>query len=212
MSLNRFERKKDVGVAVRALASLRRGRDGAGASLVIAGGFDPTVTENVEYLAELQALAAELGVADAVAFRPNVSDADRNRLLQAALCVCYTPENEHFGIVPIEAMYAGAPVVASASGGPLETVVDGETGFLCAHTPAAFAEAMGRFLADDGLSLALGRAAHDHVKRRFGMDAFADELDAAAKAAKAEASLPCQAAALGFVTVFALAVSIAARA
>eukprot|EP00769_Ergobibamus_cyprinoides_P000584 gnl/Ergobibamus_cyprinoides/1591.p2 GENE.gnl/Ergobibamus_cyprinoides/1591~~gnl/Ergobibamus_cyprinoides/1591.p2 ORF type:complete len:168 (+),score=18.47 gnl/Ergobibamus_cyprinoides/1591:524-1027(+) len=44
--------------------------------------------------------------------------------------VLYTPSREHFGIVPVEAMCAGAPVVASQSGGPAESVVDGVTGFL----------------------------------------------------------------------------------
>ena len=42
----------------------------------------------------------------------------------------YTPENEHFGIVPVEAMYMGCIVMACNSGGPLESVKDGETGFL----------------------------------------------------------------------------------
>lgn len=72
------------------------------------------------------------------------SDAQRSALLAAAACVLYTPENEHFGIVPLEAMAAGRPVVACDSGGPKETVVDGTTGFLCPPEPAAFAAAMAR--------------------------------------------------------------------
>jgi alpha-1,3/alpha-1,6-mannosyltransferase len=42
----------------------------------------------------------------------------------------YTPENEHFGIVPLEAMYMGCIVFACNSGGPLESVEDGKTGYL----------------------------------------------------------------------------------
>ena len=42
----------------------------------------------------------------------------------------YTPANEHFGIIPCEAMYCGLPVLARDSGGPTETVVEGETGWL----------------------------------------------------------------------------------
>ena len=84
------------------------------ARLVVAGGYDPRVAENVAYLKELEALAAEKGVAQHVTFSPSVSDAERDRLLQGASCVVYTPENEHFGIVPVEAMYAGAPVLAAA--------------------------------------------------------------------------------------------------
>jgi len=42
----------------------------------------------------------------------------------------YTPENEHFGIVPVEAMYMGCIVMACNSGGPLESVDNGVTGYL----------------------------------------------------------------------------------
>ena len=51
-------------------------------------------------------------------------------LLKAATLLVYTPSNEHFGIVPLEAMLAGVPVLAASSGGPLETIVEGETGWL----------------------------------------------------------------------------------
>lgn len=42
----------------------------------------------------------------------------------------YTPENEHFGIVPCEAMYSGVPIIADKSGGPRESVGD-SCGYLC---------------------------------------------------------------------------------
>jgi alpha-1,3/alpha-1,6-mannosyltransferase len=51
-------------------------------------------------------------------------------LLESAKILVYTPSNEHFGIVPLEAMLAGVPVLAANSGGPLETVTDGQTGWL----------------------------------------------------------------------------------
>ena len=54
----------------------------------------------------------------------------KSSLLNAAELLVYTPSNEHFGIVPLEAMLAGVPVLAADSGGPLETVVDSETGWL----------------------------------------------------------------------------------
>ncbi len=54
----------------------------------------------------------------------------KTMLLNAATLLVYTPSNEHFGIVPLEAMLAGVPVLAANSGGPLETVVDGKTGWL----------------------------------------------------------------------------------
>jgi alpha-1,3/alpha-1,6-mannosyltransferase len=51
-------------------------------------------------------------------------------LLSSARLLIYTPHNEHFGIVPLEAMLAGVPVLAANEGGPVETVVEGETGWL----------------------------------------------------------------------------------
>lgn len=54
----------------------------------------------------------------------------KSALLNAATLLLYTPSNEHFGIVPLEAMLAGVPVLAANSGGPLETITDSETGWL----------------------------------------------------------------------------------
>lgn len=51
-------------------------------------------------------------------------------LLEHTKILLYTPQNEHFGIVPVEAMYMGCAVIACNSGGPLESVEDGKTGFL----------------------------------------------------------------------------------
>jgi len=56
-------------------------------------------------------------------------------LLEKTEMLLYTPENEHFGIVPVEAMHMGCIVMACDSGGPLESIVHNVTGFL--FTPNA---------------------------------------------------------------------------
>ena len=56
--------------------------------------------------------------------------------------LCSAPQNEHFGIVPLEAMAAARPVIACNSGGPRESVLHGTTGFLCRPDPVAVAAAM----------------------------------------------------------------------
>lgn len=66
-----------------------------------------------------------------VLFLLSVPNTLKEMLLNSARLLIYTPSNEHFGIVPLEAMLAGVPVLAANTGGPLETVVDGETGWLC---------------------------------------------------------------------------------
>ncbi|KAJ1472497.1 alpha-1,3-mannosyltransferase ALG2-like protein [Baffinella frigidus] len=134
VSINRFERKKDVGLALRAFGNLRvcfRALREANLRQILAGGYDPRVRENREYRLELDALATELGVSAQVIFKQSFSDAERGALLGKAVAVVYTPVNEHFGIVPIEAMYSRRPVIACNSGGPTESILDGVTGFLC---------------------------------------------------------------------------------
>uniref|UniRef100_A0A183GJX2 Glycos_transf_1 domain-containing protein n=1 Tax=Heligmosomoides polygyrus TaxID=6339 RepID=A0A183GJX2_HELPZ len=63
-------------------------------------------------------------------------------LLRNSRAVLYTPHNEHFGIVPVEAMYLGTPVIAVNSGGPKESIAHGRTGFLAEQKPEEFAKHM----------------------------------------------------------------------
>lgn len=175
LSVNRFERKKNIALAVEALRELGRASN---ARLVIAGGYDPRLPENVEHLAELEAAAAGAGVADRVIFLPSFSDAQRAALFAACVAVLYTPTEEHFGIVPLEAMAAGRPVVACNSGGPLESVVHGETGFLCIPQPGPWAAAMEQFL-DPGVAARMGGAARRHACANFSRAAFGDRLEEA---------------------------------
>jgi len=145
LSINRYERKKDVMLALKALSELkddlhRHKKDFESVHLVMAGGYDPRVTENVEYYKELRTFAKEQGLEGNVTFLRSISDHEKVALLKHCTCLLYTPANEHFGITPLEAMYCATPVIAVNSGGPLETVVGGEggpasedpqTGFLC---------------------------------------------------------------------------------
>lgn len=74
------------------------------------------------------------------------SDQQRTALLAACHAVVYTPQREHFGIVPLEAMASSRPVIACNSGGPMESVLHGKTGFLCEPSPEQFAAAMATLL------------------------------------------------------------------
>ncbi|KAF2561976.1 hypothetical protein F2Q70_00016431 [Brassica cretica] len=96
-------------------------------------------------VAELKSLAEKEGVSDRVNFITSCSTAERNQLLSSCLCLLYTPTDEHFGIVPLEAMVAYKPVIACNSGGPMETVKNGVTGYLCEATPEDFSSAVGKF-------------------------------------------------------------------
>ncbi|QDZ24253.1 alpha-1,3/1,6-mannosyltransferase ALG2 [Chloropicon primus] len=187
LSINRFEKKKDIALAVTALKELHADLSSEGGGkkspsgplprLVIAGGYDKRLPENVEYLSHLKDLCQRLDLQDHVSFFPSFTDEERETLLSGCAAVVYTPQNEHFGIVPLEAMAAGRPVVACDSGGPLETVVSGETGFICEPTARAFASAMGRLCAmDEGALLRMGEASRRHVRAKFSRKAFGDKL------------------------------------
>lgn len=201
VSLNRFERKKNIELLLQAYAELRdRLQQSQVPSsstttnktqpasvglppLVIAGGYDVTNVENVEYMGELRQLAKELSLTEEslIQFRPSISDEDRSTLFETALCIVYTPHLEHFGIVPLEAMYAGRPVVAVKSGGPMETVVHGKTGFLCEPTPGAFGDALFELVNDPQRARDMGKKGREHVTTNFGMEAFQTQWSALIK-------------------------------
>lgn len=179
LSLNRYERKKNLGLALEALAALRsRLPPGqrAGVHLVVAGGYDDRVAENVQHYAELKELAAQLRLEDCVTFLRSPSDSQKVALLRGSTAVLYTPSREHFGIVPVEAMYCSCPVIAVNSGGPLESVAHGETGFLCEPTAEAFSEAMERLVGGAQLRRDMGQAGRRRVQDKFSLQAFSDQL------------------------------------
>ena len=181
LSVNRFERKKNLELALRAFAMFREDSTKP-SKLILAGGYDARLRECVEYRAALEAEAKALGVSRDVEFRVSVSNETKRALLEKCTCVLYTPSNEHFGIVPLEAMAAGKPVIACDSGGPKESVANGVTGFLCDATPAAFAAAMAKIAADSGggdagsAARVMGVLARQRVEWKFSRKAFGDTM------------------------------------
>ena len=130
--MNRYERKKNIPLALKAFAELKKFNPNINAKIVHAGGYDLRVDENIEHFKELEALGKELNITEDLVLLKNVTNSERAALLKNSICVLYTPENEHFGIVPIEAMYCQTPVIACNSGGPLESVACNVTGYLLA--------------------------------------------------------------------------------
>lgn len=145
--------------------------------LIIAGGYDDRVIENIEYYQELVELAQQLEVFDYITFLKSPSDLEKLLLICGCTAVLYTPTNEHFGIVPLEAMYMSRPVIAVNSGGPLETIINEETGFLCDPEPDKFSEAMKKFIENQDLCLKMGKAGCNHIKQKFSFHLFTDQLN-----------------------------------
>lgn len=137
-SLNRYERKKDIPLALNACAKLKKIAGDIDFCLVVAGGYDERVIENVEHHLELVTLAKKLDLR--VVFLRSISNEQRIGLLRRSKILLYTPQNEHFGIVPLEACYLGCTVIACNSGGPLESIVHGKTGYLMPPDSSFWAE------------------------------------------------------------------------
>ncbi|XP_035549679.1 alpha-1,3/1,6-mannosyltransferase ALG2-like isoform X2 [Juglans regia] len=140
-------------------------------------GYDKRLKENVDYLEELKSLAEKEGVSNQVKIITSCSTAERIALLSHSLCVIYTPKDEHFGIVPLEAMAAHKPVIACNSGGPVETIEDGETGFLCDPTPRQFSLAMAKLMQDPQMAERMGKEARRHVTDSFSTKMFGQRLN-----------------------------------
>lgn len=146
----------------------------ADAELVIVGGPDADrLAEDPEVL-RLRGLADSLGVGERVRFTGAVAHRDMPALLRSADVVACTPSFEPVGIVPLEAMACGVPVVASAVGGMLDTVVHDVTGRLVPpQRPKECAEAVSTILRDSFLRRSLGLAGRDRACARYSWDRVA---------------------------------------
>ena len=210
LSINRYERKKDLAMLLRAFAATSPLPDW---HLILAGGYDSRLEENVSHFNELSSLAIELNlvgpkgwsigtekmhtileaewpltnksaappppplIGSRITLLRSVSDAQKTLLLQAAAAVAYTPRNEHFGIVPLECMAAWRPIIASSTGGPLESVVDGSTGIL-SDGLQGWRDALECMMKKTDIERArMGAAGAKHVAEKFSRKTFAVALE-----------------------------------
>ena len=163
VSLGRLVERKGVGNVISALAEV------PGAELVVAGGPPRERLAADPEAQRLSRLAAEVGVADRVELRGRVERGDVAALLRSADAVVCVPWYEPFGIVPLEAMACGAPVVAAAVGGMIDTVVDGVTGVhVPPRDPERLAETLRALLDDDRRRAGCGAAGVRRARRRYG--------------------------------------------
>jgi glycosyltransferase involved in cell wall biosynthesis len=149
---SRMESLKRQSLAVEAMNHVQRG-----VSLVLVGkGPDEQA---------LRDHADRLGLKDRVRFEIDATDARLDQLYQGALAVYYGPFDEDYGYVTLEGFASQRPVVTlTDSGGPLEFVVDGETGLVASPEPKAIAEAFDRLSEDRELAARLGSAGNALVR------------------------------------------------
>ena len=221
LSLNRFEKKKNISLAISAFAQFRQSLTAADkntrkldtARIVIGGGYDPRLKDNIDTLDELVSLTESLNLSYSlitslespkleaikakgkspsawadVLFLPNFTTAQRTVLLQSphTIALLYTPNNEHFGIGPVEGMVCGLPVIACSSGGPKETIIDKPanhwTGWLRAPQVPLWSEAMkeaARLTSTERIALA--NRAKRRVDENFTLAKMTDGLEGGIK-------------------------------
>jgi len=151
--IGRLVERKGVGNVIEALEKL------PGVQLSVAGGPPRDQLEADPEVGRLREVASRLGVADRVEFLGAVGRADVPALMGGSDVVVAVPWYEPFGIVPVEAMACGRPVVGSAVGGLLDTVVPGVTGELVApRRPDLLANVLRELLADPARRNRYGRA------------------------------------------------------
>ena len=187
VSAGRLVHEKGVQDLLDAAAILKRRH--AGLRVVVAG--------EGPHDGELRRQAERLGLGDTVDFVGFVAGEALPRLLAAADCFAIPSRYEPFGMVALEAMAAGTPVVAGRSGGLAEFIRHGDTGLT--HTPAdatELADAISRVLDDADLAARLRSAGDEMVRRRFAWQPIAASTVAAyAEAETAERAVEAELAA-----------------
>jgi len=163
---------KNIELGIRAFKRFRQSGPAAAREfrLVVAGMVD---AKSRSYYEDLRRLAAD---DEGITFIETPTDEQMQDLYRRCYGLLFTAFNEDWGLTPIEAMVHGKPVVAVASGGPCEVVVDGETGRLVPAEPEAFAEAMTALAADPEEARRMGEKGAERA-RLFTWEKFVSEFD-----------------------------------
>jgi D-inositol-3-phosphate glycosyltransferase len=173
VAVGRLVPRKGFETMIRAMRHL------SDTELVIVGGPDKSELDADVEATRLQRLAGQLGVADRVHLYGSVLREEMPMLLRSADVVAATPWYEPFGIVPLEAMACGVPVVASAVGGMLDTVENDVTGRLVPpRNSRALADAIGPILSQPRFRQMLGEDGRQRVCERYTWSRVADDITA----------------------------------
>lgn len=173
--IGRFDERKGIETLVRAIGRSQF-RDDPRLRLIIGGGSRPGHSDGEER-ERIEAIIEELGLEDISSFPGRISDGDLP-LYYAAADVCVVPSHyEPFGLVAIEAMASGTPVVASDVGGLQFTVASQQTGLLVPpKDDEAFATAIDSILGNPEWRDRLGSQARKRVEEKFSWEGVAEQL------------------------------------
>ncbi len=143
-----------------------------GFKLIIAGGLQDR-PDHISYYNRLKSMIKGYGE-----IKTNLPYSEFLSLYSRSYAVLFTPVNEDFGMIPLEAMASEKPVLAVNEGGPRETVVHGETGYLV-NSPHDLANYMNLLVNDINLVEFLGKNGRKRVLNNFTWDVFFKRFDSA---------------------------------
>lgn len=174
--VGRIQRLKGIDILIRAAAELRRDV-GRLRVLVVGGSNDASgqrPSEEIREMERLRAEVAEFGLEDVVQFVGAVEQVELADYYRAADVTVMPSTYESFGLVAVESMACGTPVVASRVGGLATIVRDGENGALIPwRDPRLFADRIRPILTDASHAAKLRRGALE-TAATFGWDAAAE--------------------------------------
>lgn len=174
--VGRFDKRKGIETLVRAVGQSDY-KDHPQLQLIIGGGSRPGRSDGLER-ERIEGIVTELGLSEKTLFPGRVGDPELP-LYYAAADLCVVPSHyEPFGLVAIEAMASGTPVIASDVGGLQYTVVSEATGLLAPPKDVdAFAKAIDRLLGNAQWRDILGKNARNRVEEQFSWDGVATQLN-----------------------------------
>jgi glycosyltransferase involved in cell wall biosynthesis len=138
--------------------------------LVIVSNFQ--MPEEKKYLEDL---SARLDVQ--LLLYNNVSDEELINYYNSTRITAYTPVQEPFGLVPLESMACGTPVIAVKEGGIQESILHGQTGLLVERDPLLFSEALQSILTNQSLLDEYSRNGRDHILKYWTWDKAVATID-----------------------------------
>jgi glycosyltransferase involved in cell wall biosynthesis len=173
LTVGRFVARKGFDDVLRALRRVPE------AECVVIGGPPADRLADDPLAAQLWEIARSHHVADRVRLIGGVPPGEMPRWYRSADVLAVAPWYEPFGLVPLEAMACGVPVVATAVGGLTDTIVAGRTGDLVPpRDPRALGVVLRRLLDDPGRRFAYASAALERVRRCYSWQRAAERLGA----------------------------------
>lgn len=169
VSLGRLVREKGLDLSIRAFAHLRKEFPQLSYQIIGTGSEEPS----------LKVLAQELNLGSSIQFLGYLSDREVVKILnRSSIMVVPSRHLECFGLVALQAMQLGRPVVGAASGGMVEVIEDGKTGWIVPQENVeALTKKVGQLLRNPEIAKQFGEAGYHRAQNLFTLNKMTDAYE-----------------------------------